>query len=69
MQANGTQITAQIQITLLSNGQMQFGMNVPSRFVFNAMMETAKQNGLAQLHEAESRKVALPEPDISRLKI
>lgn len=66
---NGAQIAGRIEIILLANGQMMVKTQVPSRFIFNAMMETAKQNGLAELMAAENQKVVLPDPDVSRLKL
>lgn len=65
----GAQVTARIEIALLSNGQMAFNMQVPSRFIFNAMMETGKQQGLQELMTAEQQKVKLPDVDVSRLKL
>lgn len=62
-------VVAKIEIVLLANGQMGFSMKVPSRYVFNAMMETAKQNGLAELYQREQQKVVAPEPDMSRIKL
>lgn len=61
---NGVQPVAVIQIFLMPDGQMQCNAQVPNRYTMNAMMETAKQNFLAQLIEAEKNpnKVVVPPP-------
>lgn len=71
MEGNGQHppIVAKIEIVLMANGQIGYAMNVPSRYVFNAMMETAKQNMLGDLMKQEMQKVKLPDVDVSRLKI
>jgi hypothetical protein len=66
---NGMRITARIEISLLENGQMVYKTQVPNRFIFNAMMETCKQNSLADLMKGEQQKVVLPELNMSRVKI
>lgn len=66
----GPQVSARIEIVLFADGQMAYKTQVPSRFVFNAMMETAKQNAVADFIEQERNppKVVLPEIDRSQLK-
>lgn len=67
---NGQQVTAKIEIVLLSNGQLGFTMSVPDRFTFNGMIETAKQSGLLHFAQKEAQKVVGPGlEDRNRLKI
>lgn len=56
-ETNAPEETARIEIVLLADGQLQVAMNVPSRYVFNAMMETAKQNLLGQIAQTEMRQM------------
>lgn len=65
----GQKVVGRIEINLLENGQILFKTQVPSRFVFNAMMETCKQNSVADLMKAEQQKVVLPEIDPTRLTL
>lgn len=70
-ETNGNvQIVAKVEIVLLSNGQMMFKKQVPTRFMFNGMMESAKQEGLAQFFQEEQQKVVAPSADAAhRLKL
>jgi len=60
-------VIGKIEIILTDDMQVRAKIEVPGRQFFNMMMETAKQNGLTSLMQAESRKIVLPEPDVGRL--
>lgn len=66
---NVANVIARVEIVLFENGQLGYKHQLPSRFVFNAMMETAKQNILSELMQAEQQKVKLPDVDVSRIKL
>jgi hypothetical protein len=72
MTPNGQQIVAKIEIALFANGSMGINHQLPSRYIFNGLMETAKQQILMELMAREQEpkpKVVLPNVDVSRLQM
>lgn len=63
-------IVAKIEIVMFANGQRALKVAVPDRFLFNALMETAKQDGLAEFYKKEQQKVVAPTADAAlKLKL
>lgn len=61
---NGQAPVAFIQIALMQDGRLHIASQVPNRYTLNGMLETAKQNLVAQVlaDEQQVGKVVVPPP-------